>query len=251
MALFIQSCTEQAELKMEGQWRYLNNSSGFIPEPFESFCPKEYPPIHDCYELVYIQGQTIEHPLMSGKEGFSIKDKLIGYEVDGKKITFFKDSLSYQYNWNRTGNIVCFDDQKFCLVKVEEETVPIDSTKFKFEVKQEFSPSYQFWMDYKYSQDSIYCEVFYESNYEGIQLNLSKREVSYVVNLLERIPEKHLDRIYNNGLSDCTVVSIDFYTADGYWRGIETCGLGTENPFEIRALLTNMFWILHDKVRKD
>ena len=69
--------------------------------------------------------------------------------------------------------------------------------------------------------------------------------------MLERIPENQLDRIYNNGYSDCTEISMDFYSANGRWNGIETCGLTGENPYEIRALTTNLFWILNKFMKKD
>lgn len=60
-----------------------------------------------------------------------------------------------------------------------------------------------------------------------------------------------LDRIYNNGLFDCTEISIDFYAADGSWKGIETCGFTGQNPFEVRALTTNMAWILSEYLKKE
>ena len=79
---------------------------------------------------------------------------------------------------------------------------------------------------------------------ETFDLLLNDDEIDYIVRLLERIPKEQLNRIYNNGLSDCRIISIDFYNAEERWCGIETCDINGENPFEIRALISNVFWIM-------
>jgi len=248
------SCKSNKEIDLVGQWELIKVKEGKIIEPFKSFCPTSYPEYFPCKEVVYVSEDKIELPLMIGKHGFRTEDKFIEYEVIGNRIRLFKDSITYEYGLKYFNNKVCFDDGSLCLVKISEQQTIIDSTIFIFEVTQEFLPSYTVWLNYNYRQDGRTCEIWYDEpckSGEVVQIEMADEEMNYILKLLERIPEKKLNRIYNNGLSDCREISIDFYTSEGNWKGIETCDMTHENPFEIRALTTNMFWIMHKYVKKE
>ncbi|MBK6622357.1 MAG: hypothetical protein IPG32_16310 [Saprospirales bacterium] len=191
---------------------------------------------------------------MRPKNDFSIQGKYTKYKLEGDKILLERDSIEYTYDIQVSDGMICFNKGTFCLLREEKSIKKIDSTIFKFAVNDEYFPSFEFWMNYNYMSDGALCEI----RYSGCQvefsidtINLTKEEKTYIITMLERIPENQLDRIYNNGLSDCREISIDFYDKYGRWRGIETCDLIHENPFEIRVLTTNIFWILDRYLRKE
>lgn len=254
LVILIQSCNPEPELEITGEWKFLNNRHDAIIKPFKSFCPTSYPDYFQCYENVYFENNLIEQPLLIGKKEFKITDKYISYEIIKNKIRFSKDTMSFEYDWQLAGNRLCFDQGKFCLERVDRTPIQIDSTILKFQVTQEESPSYTVWLNYKYLQDTTTVEVSYQDSfkpYERVPVLIDVGEVEYIVKLLGRIPEKYLNRIYNNSLSDCIGISIDYYTASGNWKGIETCGVGFENPFEIRSLVSNVLWIMDKHVREE
>lgn len=251
--ILILSCKSNKEIDLVGQWELMKVKDGKIIQPFKSFCPTSHPEYFPCKEVVYISEDKIELPLMIGKQGFKAEDKFIKYEVNGNKIRLFKDSITYEYDLNYFNNKVCFDGGSLCLVKISEQQTIIDSTIFKFQVTQEFDPSYTVWLNFNYRQNGRTCEIWYNEpckSDEVVKIEMADEEMNYILKLLGRIPEKNLNRIYNNGLSDCREISIDFYTSEGNWKGIETCDTQNENPFEIRALTTNMFWIMHKYLKK-
>ncbi len=248
------SCKSNHEIDLVGQWELIKVKEGKIIEPFKSFCPTSYPKYYPCKEVVYVSEDKIELPLMIGKHGFRTEDKFIEYEVIGNRIRLFKDSITYEYDLKYLNDKVCFDGGSLCLVTISDQLPGIDSTILKFKVTQEFLPSYTVWLNYNYRQKGRTCKIWYDEpckSDEVVQIEMADEEMNYILKLLERIPEKKLNRIYNNGMSDCREISIDFYTSKGNWKGIETCDTQDENPFEIRALTTNMFWIMHKYLKKE
>ncbi|MBK8501314.1 MAG: hypothetical protein IPL46_03400 [Saprospiraceae bacterium] len=247
------SCQKGGHNDISGTWVYKTINKDRIVKPFETFYPTSSPSRESFHDIVYIDSEKIDHPLMGMRNGFSIERKFTYYRLEADKIVFQRDSLEYEYDIQITGNDLCIGNGKFCLTKQDHEQGQIDSTIFKFGVKQEFGPNYEFWMNYHYLSPESICEIRYDNwadENDTDTIRLTKEEKSYILTMLQRIPDNQLDRIYNNGLSDCTEISIDFYGPNG-WRGIETCGQKNENPFEIRVLTTNMFYILIDHLRKD
>jgi hypothetical protein len=254
MIVTFASCQKGNDFDISGTWIYQTINRDSIIEPLRTFYPTSYPPIENIHDVVYIDSEKIDHPLMRLTNDFSIKGKFTYYKLEKDKIVFQRDSSEYEYDIQMVGKDLCFNHGEFCLTKFDKEQNLIDSTIFRYAVKQEFGPNFEFWMNYNYLSDESICEIRYDdwpSESGSDTINLSGEIKSYIVSMLERIPENQLDRIYNNGLSDCTEISIDFYAADGRWKGIETCGLTGQNPFEIRVLTTNMFWILVKHLRKD
>ena len=246
------SCHQEKMIDISGAWVYKTIDRDSIIEPFETFYPTSFPSNNSFRDIVYIDKEKIEHPLIRPNNDFSIQGKFTKYEIGNNEIILQRDSLKYRYDIQINENTICIDD-KFCLKRCLTNVNSMDSTIFKFSVKQEFGPNYEFWMNHNYMSNESICEIRYETkaNDNSIDtIQLSEETKSYILSMLYRIPENQLDRIYNNGLSDCTEISIDFYDSRG-WKGIETCGLTQDNPFEVRALTTNMIWILIKHLRKE
>ncbi|MDF1698561.1 MAG: hypothetical protein P1U56_22105 [Saprospiraceae bacterium] len=251
-SLTLLSCDKKREIDISGAWVYKTVNRDSLVEPLETFYPTSYPSFNSFHDIVYIDKDKIDHPLMRPKNDFSIQGKFTQYEIENNKIVLLRDSLKYTYDIQINENTMCIDD-RFCLERSLTNENRMDSTIFKFAVKQEFGLNYEFWMNHYYMSNESICEIRYETmvNYNSIDtIKLSEETKSYILSMLYRIPEYQLDKIYNNGLSHCTEISIDFYDSNG-WKGIETCGLTHNNPFEVRALATNMFWILIKHLRKE
>lgn len=249
--VLIQSCESNDEIHLAGQWKLIKVKEGKVIEPFKLYCPTSYPEYYPCEEIIYVTEDKIEHPLMFSNQGFRIEDKFISYELGDGMVRFIKDSMNYEYNYTYSNNKICFDDGQLCFEKDSRKSIEIDSTIFKFKVAGEFSYNYTLWMNYNYMQDGRTCEIWIAESGEDVQLEMDNSEMDYVLKLLERIPEKDLNKIYNNGMSDCVEISIDFYTSKGNYKGIETCDMKGENTFEIRALITNMFWIMQKYLKRE
>ncbi|MEL7119137.1 MAG: hypothetical protein AAFO07_06850 [Bacteroidota bacterium] len=245
------ACSPNPEIDISGQWKLLNDSHDGIIAPFVSFCPISYPESLDCHELIYIDSNSLELPLLRFNKDFQSSDKYIGYKILGDKIFLEKDSTTYEYDWQISGNKLCLNGGAFCMERYASLESHIDSTILFFSVNEEWSIPYTFYMNYHYLQEGISCEILYKRDcepYDSVEVDLSKNEISYLIKLLGRIPYDQLNRIYNNGMSDCREISIDYYTVNGRYKGIETCDLSMEVPFEIRAFASNLLWIIDQHV---
>ena len=250
------SCKDSQEFDISGAWIYESINQDSIIEPLKTFYPTSHPtiPEENFHDVIYIDSKKIDHPLMRPKNDFSIQGKYTYYKFKGGKIILNRDGIEYEYDIRNFGNRLCLEQGKFCLTRLEEEHESIDSTIFRFEVSQEFGHDFEFWMNHNYMSDQSICTIRYPDwpNENALDtIDLSDEIKAYIVTMLERIPENQLNRIYNNGLSDCTEYSIDFYNANGMWKGIETCSSIRQNPFEIRVLTTNMYWILISYLREE
>jgi len=196
----------------------------------------------------------LELPLTLVGTKFNLSDKFIDYKIENEQVIFFKNSKEYKYDWSFEGNILCFNNNSFCLEKIKPSFPKIDSSLFHLKTSVEFFQPTIFELDFYHRKDSIIASYItrdsFGRNNKELKLPISKEEASYLIRLLERIPNESYNKIFNNSLSHCEEYSIDFFNAHGEFIGIETCGWRDENPFELKALLLNTLVIM-DKYMKE
>lgn len=240
--VFVTSCdANQNPPDLRGVWQIVEGSERNL-EPFH-LLRRHSSPLHYASDKtqIYIHPDRIEQPIVEPRRVSRVADKFMFHQATNDSILLEKDSVEYRYDFELKGDRLCFNAGKTCFERIGDLPEPLDSTIFTISFRDEFSPPYHFQLNYFYRQDSISQHLKIKGISELIPTKLSSEECEYLMALLARIPAEQLDRIYNNAVSDCQEVSLDFHTADHYYRGIETCGTGYETPFPVRAVIHNVW----------